>query len=89
MLLKSCRFDLRDILNDGKDNVKKFDEQLKAIYGDNPEVLDKWDAFKMQRKLRSNTPRLDALRKQLHTYNGVLQLWLQQITLTHQYVSSI
>ena len=75
---------LRETLNDGRNTFYKFDKTLKTVYGEDPKKQGWRDALMKQHRLRSNTPKLNALRTQIHTYNSVLQMWLIKISLANQ-----
>lgn len=75
---------LRQTLQDGRVMFNKVDKEVRSVYGDEPKTQGRIDAFRKQHKLRSRYPKIAERRQQIHTYNAVLQMWLQRISLANQ-----
>lgn len=78
---KMLWFQTARTLKEGQTLTKKLEACVKEIYGDDPKVAGKRDGLVKQHRKRGMDGKLTALRNQIHTYHGALQIWLSIVAL--------
>ena len=68
-------------LRNGQKLVRKLDDSVREIYGENRAVTGKRDGLLKQHRKRAKNGIISELRVQINTYQGALNMWLACISM--------